>query len=92
MRALPPARGSPTSAEREASWGLGLGCAGRQRYVHGRERAIPRGEGEGEVKILKAPKFDATKLAEIHSGPTGDDVGAKIARNAEEEAAKETEK
>jgi len=44
-----------------------------------------------KVKILKAPKFDAAKLAEIHSGPSGDDVGAKIARNAEEEAAKETE-
>merc|ERR1712072_129624 len=45
-----------------------------------------------KVKILKAPKFDAAKLAEIHSGPTGDDVGAKIARNAEAEAAaKETE-
>merc|ERR1712023_278878 len=44
-----------------------------------------------EVKILKAPKFDAAKLAEIHTGPTGDDVGAKIAREAEAEA-KETEK
>merc|ERR1711981_1069113 len=41
-----------------------------------------------KVKILKAPKFDAAKFAEIHSGPSGDDVGAKIARNAEEEAAK----
>merc|ERR1711943_48463 len=39
-----------------------------------------------KVKILKAPKFDAAKLAEIHSGPTGEEVGAKIARNAEEEA------
>merc|ERR1711861_89973 len=38
------------------------------------------------VFILKAPKFDAAKLAEIHSGPTGEEVGAKIARNAEEEA------
>ena len=44
-----------------------------------------------KVKILKAPKFDATKFAEIHSGPTADDVGAKIARNAEEEAAKKAE-
>merc|ERR1712017_68521 len=35
-----------------------------------------------KVKILKAAKF-----AEIHSGPTGEEVGAKIARNAEEEAA-----
>merc|ERR1719420_1023019 len=39
-----------------------------------------------KVKILKAPKFDAAKLAEIHSGPTGDDVGAKIAREAAAEA------
>merc|ERR1712072_1665037 len=38
-----------------------------------------------KVKILKAPKFDAAKLVEIHSGPTGDDVGAKIAREAKEE-------
>merc|ERR1712072_1157418 len=44
-----------------------------------------------KVKILKAPKFDAAKFAEIHSGPTADDVGAKIARNAEEEAAATTE-
>merc|ERR1711918_82537 len=41
-----------------------------------------------KVKILKAPKFDAAKSAEIHSGPSGEEVGAKIARNAEEEAAK----
>jgi small subunit ribosomal protein S3Ae len=40
-----------------------------------------------KVKILKAPKFDAAKLAEIHSGATGTDVGEKIARNAEAEAA-----
>jgi len=40
-----------------------------------------------KVKILKAPKFDAAKLAEIHSGPSGEEVGAKIARNAEAEAA-----
>merc|ERR1712072_930869 len=39
-----------------------------------------------KVKILKAPKFDAQKLAEIHTGPTGDDVGAKIAREAAAEA------
>merc|ERR1711985_102981 len=39
-----------------------------------------------KVKILKAPKFDAAKLAEIHSGPTGEDVGKNIARNAEAEA------
>merc|ERR1712178_185388 len=40
-----------------------------------------------KVKILKAPKFDAAKLAEIHAGPSGEEVGAKIARNAEAEAA-----
>merc|ERR1711865_495021 len=40
-----------------------------------------------KVKILKAPKFDAAKFAELHSGPSGEEVGAKIARNAEEEAA-----
>merc|ERR1711885_99149 len=40
-----------------------------------------------KVKILKAPKFDASKLAEIHSGDTGADTGAKIARAAEEETA-----
>merc|ERR1711908_9168 len=39
-----------------------------------------------KVKILKAPKFDAAKLAEIHAGPTGEDVGKNIARNAEAEA------
>jgi len=37
-----------------------------------------------KVKILKAPKFDAGKLAEIHAGPTGEDVGKKIAANAED--------
>merc|ERR1711906_15568 len=40
-----------------------------------------------KVKILKAPKFDAARLAELHAGPTGEEVGAKIARNAEAEAA-----
>merc|ERR1712054_392452 len=40
-----------------------------------------------EVKILKAPKFDAARLAELHAGPSGEEVGAKIARNAEAEAA-----
>merc|ERR1711898_49550 len=40
-----------------------------------------------KVKILKAPKFDAAKLAEIHAGPSGEEVGTKIARNAEAEAA-----
>merc|ERR1712230_156560 len=40
-----------------------------------------------KVKILKAPKFDAAKLAEIHAGETGAETGAKIARAAEEEMA-----
>merc|ERR1711871_1509722 len=40
-----------------------------------------------KVKILKAPKFDAARLAELHAGPSGEEVGAKIARNAEAEAA-----
>merc|ERR1712097_205327 len=40
-----------------------------------------------KVKILKAPKFDVAKLMEIHAGPTGEEVGAKIARNAEAELA-----
>merc|ERR1711907_657200 len=45
-----------------------------------------------KVKILKAPKFDASKLAEIHAGDTGAEVGAKVARAADEEmAANETE-
>merc|ERR1712017_59401 len=45
-----------------------------------------------KVKILKAPKFDASKLAEIHSGDTGAETGAKIARAADEEmAANETD-
>merc|ERR1712010_168638 len=44
-----------------------------------------------KVKILKAPKFDPAKLAEIHAGPSGADIGEKIARNAEAEAAATTE-
>jgi len=43
-----------------------------------------------KVKILKAPKFDAGKLAEIHAGDTGAEVGAKVARAAEEQAAEST--
>merc|ERR1712147_306504 len=45
-----------------------------------------------KVKILKAPKFDAAKLAEIHAGPTGEEIGAKIAREtAAEQAEKDAE-
>merc|ERR1712188_290389 len=44
-----------------------------------------------KVKILKAPKFDPAKLAEIHAGRSGADIGEKIARNAEAEAAAMTE-
>merc|ERR1712093_55384 len=40
-----------------------------------------------KVKILKAPKFDAAKLAEIHSGARNEEIGKDIARNAEAEAA-----
>merc|ERR1712093_220630 len=36
-----------------------------------------------QFQIRKTPKFDASKLAEIHSGDTGAETGAKIARNAE---------
>merc|ERR1712110_1060570 len=43
-----------------------------------------------KVKILKAPKFDPAKLAEIHAGRSGADIGEKIARNAEEQAAEST--
>merc|ERR1712021_13543 len=48
------------------------------------EKFVPEYIGKN---ILKAPKFDAAKLAEIHSGDTGADTGAKIARNADAEAA-----
>jgi len=35
-----------------------------------------------KVKILKAPKFDLTKLMEVHGG--NEDVGQKVERPAEE--------
>merc|ERR1712091_840423 len=62
---------------------------GSVELIRAVEKFVP--EFIGKVKILKAPKFDATKLAEIHAGPSGEEVGAKIARNAEAEAAKEAE-
>ena len=34
-----------------------------------------------KVKILKAPKFDAQKLAELHGGDTTEETGTKIARS-----------
>ncbi|CAM6105469.1 unnamed protein product [Calypogeia fissa] len=47
-----------------------------------------------KVKILKAPKFDLTKLMEVH-GDYSEEVGAKVERpvgdNAEAEPAKAVE-
>jgi small subunit ribosomal protein S3Ae len=35
-----------------------------------------------KVKVLKAPKFDLTKLMEVHGDYTADDAGAKVERPA----------
>nr|GEW05389.1 40S ribosomal protein S3a [Tanacetum cinerariifolium] len=43
-----------------------------------------------KVKILKTPKFDISKLMEVH-GDYSEDAGVKIERPAEEEVPKETE-
>eukprot|EP00227_Mantoniella_beaufortii_P011911 CAMPEP_0197584476 /NCGR_PEP_ID=MMETSP1326-20131121/7082_1 /TAXON_ID=1155430 /ORGANISM="Genus nov. species nov., Strain RCC2288" /LENGTH=257 /DNA_ID=CAMNT_0043148851 /DNA_START=68 /DNA_END=841 /DNA_ORIENTATION=+ len=37
-----------------------------------------------KAKILKAPKFDVTKLMEVHGDYSGEDAGAKVERPAEE--------
>jgi small subunit ribosomal protein S3Ae len=37
-----------------------------------------------KVKILGAPKFDVTKLMEVHGDYTSEEVGAKVERPAEE--------
>merc|ERR1711868_251088 len=39
-----------------------------------------------KVKILKKPKFDITKLMELHQGGDGDDEGAALGRPEAEEA------
>ena len=39
-----------------------------------------------KVKILKAPKFDLTKLMEVHGDYRGEEVGTKMERPAEEAA------
>merc|ERR1719183_1279725 len=39
-----------------------------------------------KVKILKKPKFDITKLMELHQGGEGEDEGAAIGRPENEEA------
>jgi len=44
-----------------------------------------------KVKILKAPKFDLVKLMEVHGDYSGEEVGAKIERPAEEAAPVEEE-
>jgi small subunit ribosomal protein S3Ae len=33
-----------------------------------------------KVKILKRPKFDVTKLMEVHGDYSGEDAGAKVDR------------
>ena len=39
-----------------------------------------------KVKILKAPKFDLTKLMEVHGDYSGEAVGEAVARPVEEKA------
>lgn len=42
-----------------------------------------------KVKVLRAPKFDLTKLMEVHGDYTAEDVGTKVATGAPQEAAAE---
>jgi small subunit ribosomal protein S3Ae len=35
-----------------------------------------------KVKVLKAPKFDLTKLMEVHGDYSAEEVGAKVERPA----------
>jgi small subunit ribosomal protein S3Ae len=42
-----------------------------------------------KVKILKSPKFDVTKLMEVHGDYSGEEVGAKVERPAEEKKEEE---
>ena len=42
-----------------------------------------------KVKILRAPKFDVTKLMEVHGDYSGEEVGAKVERPAEEKKEEE---
>ncbi|CAA7041196.1 unnamed protein product [Microthlaspi erraticum] len=44
-----------------------------------------------KVKILKAPKFDLGKLMEIHGDVTGEDVGVKVERPADDVVEEPTE-
>jgi small subunit ribosomal protein S3Ae len=44
-----------------------------------------------KVKVLKVPKFDAGKLAEIHGEAAKEDTGKKIEDQVEEELAKAEE-
>jgi small subunit ribosomal protein S3Ae len=37
-----------------------------------------------KVKMLKKPKFDLTKLMEMHTGGTGEDTGAAVDKVAAE--------
>jgi len=42
-----------------------------------------------KVKILKSPKFDVTKLMEVHGDYSGEEVGAKVERPVEEKKEEE---
>mmetsp|Transcript_27394 Transcript_27394/g.87789 ORF Transcript_27394/g.87789 Transcript_27394/m.87789 type:complete len:179 (-) Transcript_27394:69-605(-) len=44
-----------------------------------------------KVKILKAPKFDITRLMEVHGDYTAEETGSKLDRPAEETAEAPTE-